>query len=87
MAVSAVARAPVTLLRLARAANRGIWRSGQTLGASVLLHYSQVLNEIHERGYAVYWAQEFRPYLRAAAEQFSPKHRSTTVRWLRLVRK
>jgi len=87
MAVSAVARAPVTLLRLARAANRGIWRSGQTLGVSVLLHYSQVLNEIHERGYAVYWAQEFRPYLRAAAEQFSPKHRSLTLRWLRLVRK
>jgi hypothetical protein len=83
MAVSALARVPVTLLRLGRAANRGVWRSGQTLGASVLLHYSQVLAEIHERGYAAYWAEEFQPYLRAAAGQFSPKHRSLTVRWLK----
>jgi hypothetical protein len=83
MAVSAIARVPVTLLRLGRAANRGVWRSGQTLGASVLLHYSQVLAEIHERGYAAYWAEEFQPYLRAAAGQFSPKHRSLTVRWLK----
>ena len=43
MAVSAIARVPVTLLKLARAANRAAWRSGQTLGASVLTHYSQVL--------------------------------------------
>jgi hypothetical protein len=83
MAVSALARVPVTLLRLARATNRAAWRSGQTLGASVLLHYSQVLSEIHERGYAAYWAEEFRPYLRAAADQFSPKHRSMTTRWLK----
>ena len=67
MAVSAIARVPVTLLKLARASNRAVWRSGQTLGASVLTHYSQVLQDIHERGYAAYWAQEFQPYLRAAA--------------------
>jgi len=83
MAVSALARVPVTLLRLARAANRAAWRSGQTLGSSVLLHYSQVLADIHERGYAAYWAEEFRPYLRAAAEQFSPRHGSLTGRWLK----
>jgi hypothetical protein len=83
MAVSAVARFPVTLLRLARASNRVMWRSGETLGASVLTHYSQVLADIHERGYAAYWAQEFQPYLRAAAEQFSPQHRSLTARWLK----
>lgn len=83
MAVSAVARVPMTLLKLARASNRGVWRSGQTLGASVLLHYSQVLADIHERGYAAYWVEEFRPYLRAAAGQFSPKHRSLTARWLK----
>jgi hypothetical protein len=82
MAVSALARVPVTLLRLARATNRAAWRSGQTLGGSVLLHYSQVLSEIHERGYAAYWAEEFRPYLRAAADQFSPRHRSLTTRFI-----
>ena len=85
MAVSALARVPVTLLRLARATNRAAWRSGQTLGSSVLLHYSQILREIHERGYAAYWGEEFRPYLRAAADQFSPKHRSLTGRLLRKV--
>lgn len=83
MAISAIARVPVTLLKLARASNRAVWRSGQTLGGSVLLHYSQVLSDIHERGYAAYWAQEFQPYLRAAAGQFSPKHRSLTGRWLK----
>jgi hypothetical protein len=83
MAVSAIARVPVTLLKLARASNRAVWRSGQTLGASVLTHYSQVLRDIHERGYAAYWAQEFQPYLRAAADQFSPRHRSLTARWLK----
>jgi hypothetical protein len=83
MAVSALAQVPVTLLRLARATNRAAWRSGQTLGTSVLLHYSQVLTDIHTRGYAAYWAEEFRPYLRAAADQFSPTHRSLTARLLK----
>jgi hypothetical protein len=41
-----------------------------------------VLSEIHERGYAAYWAEEFRPYLRAAADQFSPRHRSLTTRFI-----
>jgi len=83
VAVSAIARVPITLLKLGRAANRAMWHSGETLGASVLLHYSQVLSDIQERGYAAYWSQEFQPYLRAAAGQFSPKHRSLTARWLK----
>ncbi|HTW67129.1 MAG TPA: hypothetical protein VME17_21065 [Bryobacteraceae bacterium] len=83
MAVSTLVRVPVTLLKLARAANRAAWQSGQILGSSVLLHYSQLLGEIHERGYAAYWAEGFRPYLRAAAGQFSPVHRSLTARWIR----
>jgi hypothetical protein len=70
-------------MKMARAANRVVWRSGEALGTSVLAHYSQVLSDIHERGYAAYWAQEFRPYLRAAASQFSPKHQSLTGRWLK----
>jgi hypothetical protein len=83
MAVAAISRTPETLLRLARAANRAVWRTGQLLGSSVLEHYSQTLREIDERGYAAYWSETFRPYLRAAAGQFSPKHRSLTGRWLR----
>ncbi len=83
MAVAAISRTPETLLRLARAANRAVWRTGQLLGSSVLEHYSQTLREIDQRGYAAYWSEAFRPYLRAAAGQFSPKHRSLTGRWLR----
>ena len=85
MAVAAVWRAPESLLRLARAANRAVWRTGQLFAASWLTHYSQALHEIEQRGYAAYWAEEFRPYLRAAADQFSPKHRSLTTRWLRKI--
>jgi hypothetical protein len=83
MAVSALAHAPETLLRLARAANRAVWRTGQLFAGSVLEHYSHTLRDIRERGYAAYWADAFRPYLRAAAGQFSPKHRSLTDRLLR----
>jgi hypothetical protein len=83
MAVSAVAHVPETLLRLARAANKAVWRTGQLFAGSVLEHYSHTLRDIRERGYAAYWADAFRPYLRAAAGQFSPKHRSLTDRLLR----
>jgi hypothetical protein len=83
MAVSAIYRAPETLLRLARAANRAAWRTGQLFAGSVLEHYSRTLGDIRERGYAAYWAEAFRPYLRAAAGQFSPQHRSLTDRFLK----
>ena len=82
MAVSAIAHAPETLLRLARAANRAVWRTGQLFAGSVLEHYSHTLRDIRERGYAAYWAEAFRPYLRAAAGQFSPAHSSLTDRFL-----
>ncbi len=41
------------------------------------------IEEIRTRGFATYWAEEFRPYLRAAAGQFSPKRRAMTDKWLR----
>jgi hypothetical protein len=45
-------------------------------------HYESMLEEIREVGYAAYWAREFRPYLHAAAKQFSASHRSLTERLL-----
>ena len=83
MAVSAIARTPETLLKLARAANRAVWRTGQLFAGSVLEHYSHTLRDIRERGYAAYWSEAFRPYLRAAADQFSPEHRSWIERILK----
>src|ERR1700686_4440078 len=82
MAVSAIARTPETLLRLARAANRAVWRTGPLFAGGVLEHYSHTLRDIRERGYAAYWSEAFRPYLRAAAGQFSPDHSSLTDRLL-----
>jgi hypothetical protein len=82
MAIAAVSRTPESLLRLARAANRVVWRTGEMFAGSWLNYYSQTLHEIGERGYTAYWAEAFRPYLRAAAEQFSPEHPSLTSRWL-----
>jgi hypothetical protein len=83
MTLSVISRVPDNLLRLTRAANRAVMRTGQFFAAGVLDHYSQTLSEIRERGYATYWAEEFRPYLRAAAGQFSPAHPSLTDRLLK----
>jgi len=83
MALSAISRTPDTLLRLARAANKAAKRTGQLFGGPLLAHYSETLRSIRQRGYAAYWADEFRPYLRAAAGQFSPTHRSWTDRLMR----
>jgi hypothetical protein len=82
LALAAISRTPDNLLRLTRAANRAAWRTGQLFAGGLLEHYSQTLRDIRERGYAQYWADEFRPYLRAAAEQFSPAHRSLTEKIL-----
>jgi hypothetical protein len=83
VALGVVSRAPDNLLRLARAANRAVWHTGQVLAGGLLDHYSKTIEEIRARGFATYWAEEFRPYLRAAAGQFSPTHRSLTDKWLR----
>jgi hypothetical protein len=83
LALSSIAQAPVNLLRLSRATRRLASRTGEFLGAAVLDHYSSTLAEIHRTGYLAYWSREFRPYLRAAAVQFSPKHSSLTARMLR----
>src|SRR6202158_3012096 len=83
MALSAISRTPDTLLRLARAANKAVWRTGQLFGGPWLAHYSEALRNIRERGYAAYWADEFRPYLRAAADQFLHAHRSWTDRLMK----
>ena len=83
VALGVVSRAPDNLLLLARAANRAVWHTGQILAGGLLDHYSKTIEEIRTRGFAAYWAEEFRPYLRAAAGQFSPAHRSLTDKWLR----
>src|SRR5712691_8627330 len=43
LALSAISHTPDTLLRLTRAANRAVWRTGQLFAGGFLEHYSQTL--------------------------------------------
>ena len=57
-------------------------RTGRVLGDTVLDHYTEALGEIARTGFFDYWSREFRPYLKGAAEQFAPGHKSLTERLL-----
>jgi hypothetical protein len=55
-------------------------RTGQVFAATLLDHYRDTLQEIGQTGYATYAVEQVRPYVRAAASQFSPKHQTLTER-------
>src|SRR5258708_4352998 len=50
VALGVVSRAPENLLRLARAANRAVWNTGQILAGGLLDHYSRTIEESRTRG-------------------------------------
>lgn len=83
MAVAAIARVPENLLWLTNVSRFGVQRTGELFAQHLLDHYASTLREIREQGVAAWWAREFRPYLRAAADQFSPRRVSLTQRILR----
>jgi hypothetical protein len=83
MTLSAARALPENLLWLSRCARTATVRTGQILAESLFEHYRMTLAEIHQTGYLNYWIREFRPYLRAAAQQFSSAHQSLTERLLR----
>lgn len=87
MAVSALAHVPEAVLAISRAVPRAVLRTGQLVAGSLLTHYGTTLQEIHTVGYLEYGQRELQPYLRAAAEQFSPAHSSLTEKLLRRVGK
>ena len=78
MALSAVTTVPEGLRWLSKSAPVAARRTGEVLGEALLGHYRMTLDEIRQAGYLRYWAREFRPYLRAAAKQFSPARRTLT---------
>jgi hypothetical protein len=82
MALSSVRAVPANLLWLSRCARTATLRTGQFFAEGLLDHYRITLGEIREAGYLAYWTHEFRPYLRAAAGQFSQQHSSLTERLL-----
>ena len=80
MAVSAARALPGGVRWLSASARVGAARTGQLFAAALLDHYRETLSEIRDTGYLTYAGRQFRPYLRAAAGQFSPKRRTLTQR-------
>jgi hypothetical protein len=60
------------------AVRAGAARTGQIFAQALLDHYRQTLSEIQQVGYVTFVCQQLRPYVRAAANQFSPKRRTLT---------
>ena len=83
LAVSSVAEIPANLRWLSRAGRTAARRTGEVVGAALLIHYKEALREISGVGFQAYWSRQFRPYLRAAAQQFTPAKLSSTERFLR----
>lgn len=82
MAVAAIGRMPKNLVWLSQCAGHAAKRTGEIVADALFTHYSETLREIHTRGYMAYCLAEMRPYLRAAALQFSPRKLSATERFL-----
>lgn len=76
MALSAIERVPANLLWLSRSAAVAARQTGESVGGVLLDHYSNTLTEIREVGFLAYWSEQFRPYLRGAAAQFSREKES-----------
>jgi hypothetical protein len=86
IALSAVRAFPERLQWLYCSTRVSAARTGEVLGGAVLDHYSETLSEIRQIGYLSYAARQFRPYVRAAVNQFSPKQRTLTQRMFEKIR-
>jgi hypothetical protein len=82
VAMSTVRTVPENLIWLSRCARTATLRTRVLFARGLLDHYRDTLNDIRKTGYLAYWTREFRPYLRAAARQFSSSHLSLTERLL-----
>jgi hypothetical protein len=78
MALSAVRSGPEAVRWLSASTRVGATRTGQVFAAALLDHYRETLKEIQKTGYATYAIRQLRPYVLAAAGQFSPARRTLT---------
>jgi hypothetical protein len=85
MALSAARSLPDGVRWISASARVGAARAGQVFVAALLDHYRQTLTEIRRVGYVAYAGQQFRPYVRACVNQFSPKRATLTQRVLEKV--
>lgn len=82
LTLSAVRELPAGVVWLTRCTRHAVQTTGELLAGTLLDHYSDSLAAIAREGFFAYWLREFRPYLKAAARQFSPGKRSLTERFL-----
>lgn len=82
LALSAAQRVPDGLRWASSSARVGAVAAGQFFGAPLLVHYRHTLGEIRAIGFATFAARQFRPYVRAAVQQFSPEQATLTERLL-----
>jgi hypothetical protein len=76
VALSTVTRLPEGFVWFGRSTKVAASRAAGLFTEQVLDHYTQTLDSIGQQGLAQWWAAEFRPYLAAAASQFSPTRRA-----------
>jgi hypothetical protein len=82
MAVSAASSVPEHVRWLSSATTIGVGRAGSVVAGRLLDHYRQTLDEARAVGFTTYANAQLRPYVRAAADQFSPDRRTLTDRLL-----
>ena len=80
MAMSALSSVPKKAQWLSTSARLAAGKTGTVMLNVLLDHYQTTLKQIHERGYLKYAVQQYRPYLRGAVLQFSPRRRTLTER-------
>ena len=82
LALSALTRLPDGVAWLGKSTKVAASRAAGIFAEEILDHYSTTLDAIAEQGIAEWWAAEFRPYLAAAASQFSPGRKAWSERVL-----
>jgi hypothetical protein len=82
LALSAAGRLPEGVRWLSASTRVAASQTGRVMATALLDHYRMTLDELRRVGYATYAARQLTPYLRAAANQFSPEQRTLTERWL-----
>jgi len=83
MALSAVAQMPARARWLSQCATAAAGKTGMLFARTLLANYAATLKDIREAGYLRYWVRQLKPYISAAAHNFSPSQSSSTEGFLR----
>ena len=82
MALSAVTQLPAKARWLSQCATAAAGKTGMLFASTLLANYTATLKDIRKAGYLHYWARQLKPYISAAAQNFSPSQSSYTERFL-----